>query len=392
MNNLISLKIENNKLFVDFKSDLNNNNEYAFYLYKNNIKEAVKWYSTSNSTVFELTGGGSYKVKAFLRTSAGVFLNSFLSEDLPYNIPIYDTSKWGEDVVVDIDEFITSSKIPNGFTRVSVGNEHIDILVDGIERLNTERGILVCFTGAVPKRENKSAPFFSGLNIAKNLNAPLISISDPSLARSKKLALAWYAGNENIKDLPFKIAKILDHISSTLKTKLVLFGGSGGGFAVLSVIEKMTHEAYGAVWNPQTSITRYNKKKAVLNYMETCFSGFIKNSNIYTYLENLSISHDLTRSYKPNNSANTNKSILYLQNQGDIPHVERHALPFMSALSAKKECENIFSTSNGVFFWFNYWGDGHLVPCQKVIKYVLGGLLDSSSPLDIAYQLNRGII
>ena len=361
--------------------------EYAFYLYKNNVKEAVKWYSSSSSAVFDLASGGSYKVKVFLRSDAGDFLSSFISEDIAYNIPAHDLSRWGRCVKVDMDEFISSKSLSDGCIRINIDDEYVELLVDGIDRLDVKRGVLVCFTGAVPKRINKSAPFFSGLNVAKNLNVPLISISDPSLAKSNKLALAWYAGNEEIKDLPLHIANILDHISDVLCAKLVLFGGSGGGFAVLSVIDKMTREAYGAVWNPQTSITNFNEK-AVLNYVDICFPGFNHNFDIYTYLESFNICHDLTVSYKSGDLTTIKKNVLYLQNEGDTSHVERHALPFMNALLAKKECNNIFSTSAGICFWFKYWGDGHLVPSQKIIAYVLDNLLYGHCPLDIAYLLN----
>lgn len=68
---------------------------------------------------------------------------------------------------------------------------------------------------------------------------PLIAIADPSLLLSDKLDLAWYAGNENLKNLPQMIASILDNITGKLDTKLIFFGGLGGGFATLSIINQM---------------------------------------------------------------------------------------------------------------------------------------------------------
>lgn len=359
---------------------------FAFYLYRNGIKEKTIWYSSKNIAVFDISKGGTFAVKAFIK-KADNNIESLISENIPYKIKTYDSKKWGESCELTLDNFFKETQFNDGLLKIKIKEQEIDIYIDGIKNLTNQKGILVCFSGAVPKRSEKSAPFFSGINIAKKLNMPLIAISDTSLARSNQLALAWYAGNEDIPGLPNYIANILDHIGFTLKNKLILFGGSGGGFATLSIINEMNYEnCCGAIWNPQTSITAYDEK-AVSNYIKTCFPNKKQKSSQYSFLDEQNINHDLNNKYKKN--LNKSKKVMYLQNKGDLLHFHQHALPFMESLGAEKKEEDVFLTSSGVCFWFGYWGEGHLVPSIQIITATLEGLAKNKELLELASDLKK---
>lgn len=227
------------------------------------------------------------------------------------------------------------------------------------------KNILVCFSAAVPNRESKAAPFFSGLKVAKELNVPIISISDPSLVLSNNLSLSWYAGNQHLKDLPDRIASLLDFVSSFLDANLVLFGGSGGGFATLSVISKMkSSKVRGVVWNPQTSISLFNEDK-VSSYLDIAFLEDRYQMSLYERLESKGITHDLLSIYKDIEAEDS--KILYMQNTGDSYHVRRHSKPFMDSLDLIKEGDFTYSSKSGIIFYLNYWGEGHIVPDHVVI-------------------------
>ena len=184
------------------------------------------------------------------------------------------------------------------------------------------------------------------------LNLPIISIADPSLALSGDIKLSWYAGSERSTDLPEMLAKILDHISLMLGAKLVLFGGSGGGYAALSVVQLMASKASVAVWNPQTSISKYNGRQ-VVNYITTCFPSAKIENDLYETLEHAGIRHDLNTVYSSQTPA-VQHDILYIQNEGDSHHVTHHAAPFMRSLNVEQVDEKIHTSSAGVCFWFNY--------------------------------------
>ncbi|XUO88184.1 hypothetical protein RVM26_03545 [Halomonas sp. KM072] len=363
---------------------------FAFYLYLDGVRESVVWYAKSRKVTFDVKRANLVQVKLFAKDDNGNLVGTFLSEELlcssSASTPVYNINRWGGVSFFSFEDFISLEKISDGCVKVELEGGSVDFFIDGVGRAKNYNSALVCFSGAVPNRSTKSAPFFSGVNVAKDLDMPLISVSDPSLALSSNLALSWYAGNYQLNDLPDKIAKILDQISRLIKCKLILFGGSGGGFAVLSVIHKLSCEAAGAVWNPQVSITRYNKR-AVENYLNICFPSINNESDMYKCFQKTGVEHDLHVVFASEFQKNVN--VLYIQNEGDSHHMEKHAMPFVESLRATKApgFNNVFYSGTGVSFWFGYWGEGHLVPDQEIIKTCLRELSVGSSSLEIARNL-----
>ena len=310
---------------------------------------------------------------------------SKLSDQIGFNVPTYDLSKWGGARQVDSEEFFELKELSEGVLTISFDCVDVDLLIKGIDRLDARKATLVCFSGAISNRELKSAPFFSGVNIAEELNLPIISIADPSLALSGDILLSWYAGSELSADLPDILAKILDQVSLMLGARLILFGGSGGGYAALSVVQLMASLAAAAVWNPQTSISKYNAR-AVDNFITTCFPNAKIKDDLYGALDHAGIRHDLNSVYASQTPL-VPHDILYIQNEGDKFHVEHHAVPFMRSLNVEQVDEKVHTSAAGVCFWFDHWGDGHLVPSREVILTALEGLVDGLSPLEISKRL-----
>jgi hypothetical protein len=368
-------------------SGLNADFQYAFYLLLNGVRKSVVWYTFSNLVAFNMAGPGVYRIAAFVRCATNHKLKSSkLSDQIGFNVPAYDLSKWGKGASqVDSEEFFELKELTEGVLTINFDRVDVDFLVKGIDRLDARKVALVCFSGAISNREFNSAPFFSGINIAEQINLPVISIADPSLALSGDLLLSWYAGFELSVDLPEIVAKILDHISLMLGAKLVLFGGSGGGYAALSVVQIMASKASVFVWNPQTSISKYVGRH-VVNYITTCFPSAKTENDLYETLEHAGIRHDLNSVYSSHTPA-VQHDILYIQNEGDNFHVTQHAAPFMRSLNVEQVDEKVYTSAAGVCFWFKYWGDGHLVPSREVILAALEGLADGLSPLDISKRL-----
>ena len=257
-------------------------------------------------------------------------------------------------------------------------------MLDGFDRLQDDKGVLVCFTGAVSKRQEKLAPFFSGITIAKKVGVPLIAIADPSLALSKDLSLAWYAGNENNVSIPNEIANILDVISRRLNKKLTLFGGSGGGFAAMLINSYMDIAANVVIWNPQTLISNY-LPEMVSNYLNICFPNLEPSETLYETLDDSGITHDLIKLY----SLDENKchNMLYLQNIGDKLHMDLHLKPFMQIVNFDELNSNSFTAKNGITCWLKYWSDGHVVPTEQVILNSLTGMIKGKTSSEIAIDL-----
>lgn len=214
---------------------------------------------------------------------------------------------------------------------------------------------------------------------------PIISISDPSLSISNDCNLAWYAGNKDINHLPETIAYILDSISERLNTKLIVFGGSGGGFATLSITKLMSCKHSSLVWNPQTSITEYNKRFVSI-YIRDCLDDPNENTDMYSLLDQKNIIHDLTKEYSKKYPLEQN-NILYLQNLDDRFHIENHLKPFMNGLDIEECGKGVYKSTNGIVFWIDDWGSGHSPPSMDILIKILDGIIYMRSNLDIVSEL-----
>lgn len=146
------------------------------------------------------------------------------------------------------------------------------VKVSGMEYLKYSDCVLVGFTGAVNNKGKDSGPFFSFSGISRELKMPLIAFSDPSLLLSSDLKLGWYLGNRYIPNYPNKIAAWLDIVCAGIQRKLILSGGSGGGFASLNIANLMgeKEKVVAFVWNPQVVIKNYYKK-FVEKYIKDCW-------------------------------------------------------------------------------------------------------------------------
>jgi hypothetical protein len=216
---------------------------------------------------------------------------------------------------------------------------------------------------------------------------PIICVSDPSLSISNDCTLAWYAGNKDIDDLPETIAYILDKISERLSTKLIVFGGSGGGFATLAITKLMSCEHFSLVWNPQTSITEYHKRFVSI-YIKNCLDNSYENTDIYSLLDINNITHDLVKEYSKENSLKNN-NILYLQNSDDKFHIENHLKPFMNVLDVEECGEGIYKSTNGIVFWIDKWGSGHSPPSLDILIKALNGIVNMKDNLAIVSDLQE---
>src|SRR5699024_5173995 len=90
--------------------------------------------------------------------------------------------------------------------------------------------LLVCFHGALTR--DVDWPMLIGQGITEELeNVARLSIADPSIGMHETLALAWYAGNDDMPDLQKTLASVVDKVVTVIGAKhVVFFGGSGGGF------------------------------------------------------------------------------------------------------------------------------------------------------------------
>jgi hypothetical protein len=305
----------------------------------------------------------------------------------------YDLDRWIKPVFEfsGLSEFINDNLNVDGIYRIKMmDGKYLDLMIANTCLLNhTIDSIGVCMTGAVFPRNGRLAPFFSGLSILQDSNCLVISISDPSLSLSEKLSLGWYLGYKGNTSVPEFIATLLDLLSSKYKTKVVLYGGSGGGFASLLVSSLMHERVNVLVWNPQTSVSQY-KFSAVKQYCKEAFDIELdeecKDLELFNILDSLGIQHCL---YDIKFGDNVN--VLYLQNSTD-EHTFLHMVPL---LKGNVECIGGISIYSGYEGKINAcignWGDGHAVPPKSIISKALQALIRNENIIHLLSTLINDI-
>ena len=280
--------------------------------------------------------------------------------------------KWGNCNHLSIKEYMSEPKI--GWSHVDIDGNIIEIFSKNMNTFDCEC-LIVCFSAAVPSRENKNPPFFSGLKISDTLKYPLIAISDPSIAMNEKVSLGWYAGNSNHPHLQKTIRKFLDIITNTVTGKVIVIGGSGGGFAGLATNFFDEPSKFNTiVWNPQVSITDYYSS-FVERYTKFCWSFSSSNYplDIVSKFNELQVMHDL-RSHE----FKTEGKVVYLQNISDSSHYQKHCMSFVSAFNLKEEYNedyiNIFK-KDCLEVKIGNWGKGHISPPNEILLKEIKNIL-----------------
>lgn len=202
--------------------------------------------------------------------------------------------------------------------------------------------LLVFLHGA--KTRKVELPWFVGTGMASGVAASRLSFSDPSLELDADLTVGWFAGHDQFTGAPYLIAHIIEIVSSKCAAdRVVLVGGSAGGFAAMS-IGALLPSSVAVAWNPQTRIEKYYRR-FVDEYKETAWKG--------SALEDTGARHDLVEIY----SKPTGNVVLYLQCANDVFHVEQHLNPFRKAVSP----------SNKIFYYIEPWAEGHTPPPKSEI-------------------------
>lgn len=277
--------------------------------------------------------------------------------------------------------------------RVILKNSHIDLLIKGFEDISYTSSVLVCFTAAVSNRENKTAPFFSGLGVSTKLNIPLISIADPTVS-DYSVGLAWYAGNEKIYNLQYEISRILKDIFNYLKFKqYILFGGSGAGFACLTQLMLIRDiKLKSLVMNPQTSILEYTIP-SVKRYVTQAFEVDCKSLHFDKELAKAIFERNNIVYQIDVNSFDSSSELIYLQNSTDW-HVKSHLIPFVknSSTSWKRAGNCSFYNNERLAVYMGNWGKGHVTPPKEIIYHLISGLVDGKSPIDLLQNIENRLL
>jgi len=310
--------------------------------------------------------------------------------------PFYDLNAMGLPVFrLEGIEALQQAPLTDGIHQIEFGNGRtVDILCQDLEKLEkpeTRRKLLVSFSARFPRRngrtQNRKAPFFSGMGIARDIGLPFVTISDPALALNTTLTVGWYAGTSGFPDLRTSISQILQTLAQRFGTHLVIFGGSGGGFAAMSQAALLQCEASVLIWNPQTALADFSQRD-LLAYIDTAFPDLSGQAQQITRLpmterigafgelfDAAGIHHDLRA-----DTIGDHVRLAILQNQGDW-HVFRHAIPLMAKRPWERIGVSTYIDRNGgnMGIHFGALSQGHEAPARIYIKLAVEYLAASDS-------------
>ena len=295
----------------------------------------------------------------------------------------WDFSAWSDPVFhhADIGAFQALDRIAEGIHEIADDGQRLHILF----RDKQSRNLMIFFHGAMPDdiMESYTLPVFSGVRIADNADADRLLISDATLSLSDdNLKLGWFSGSATYNAFA-AIQAIIARVAAGYD-RVILIGGSGGGFAALRASAFLPGST-ALVWNPQTDIALYHEK-AVAHYARACFDhadlGAIDPAVKATRHSNLCDLYSQPRGNR----------IIYFQNGPDTMHVRKHAGPFLEAYGAAHDLAEP-PPSFGLFgpnllYVQGHWPGGHKPPPKQALIKSISLLLatDDGSALPAVHK------
>lgn len=231
--------------------------------------------------------------------------------------------------------------------------------------------LLVISHGALARRKY-SLPRFEWLATLEHRSENLMFLADTALEPFDELELAWFTGDAN-DDLTHRYSDLVSTTAALLgASKILLLGGSGGGFASLALSAHLPGTRVLA-FNPQTNIRKY-WNKSVRHYAELLFPEF----DSINQLNGLGPRTNVVRSVSASIESDT--QFIYIQNDDDEHHIDNHLKPFAAALGMAPQSE--VSRDGNVKLVVEHFATGHNMPYRQVLNpFIDLALADWDGPL-----------
>lgn len=259
----------------------------------------------------------------------------------------------------------------------------LDILIrGGIRNYDSSRALPIFFNGAVDRAKGQP-PFFSGSSIAKELRTPVVAIADPTISPSNNLGIGWYTGHPN-SGAQDAITQLLRSLADRFLLRLVLVGGSAGGFASLYYAARIGQSAF--VWNPQVDLLRYAPAH-VREYLSAVLSDGSWAQGITAVVrETPPIDYELAASGLTSNHIDFRledtspiSRLLYLQNVSDT-HENSHARPLRERENFNTIGSGLYQSGTRIMAVGNF-ADSHRAPSREVIRDGILAVMDQKNDL-----------
>jgi len=297
-----------------------------------------------------------------------------------------DLTSWGGILFSGSVEALGSVKMRDGIYEVLFGEKILYMRVINSKYLSQTESICVCLNAAISSRENKTPPYFSGEGISNSVGCCLISFSDPS-THIEGIDLGWYVGNEKWLNFQKDLVHLIEAISQKLSKNIVIFGGSGGGYASFALSKLFSRKALIIGMNPQFDISLYPSCNnfATRAFPKSNISSMQNFSKKREEWNHFFLQKGLITSFTQLD-LNPLCDYLLLQSWNDTHHLRLHTpsvLPFLETLSLSK----FYGSENNLSFFLGPWGDRHSVVWKEHITLVLQMAINKASSLQINEKL-----
>lgn len=225
-------------------------------------------------------------------------------------------------------------------------SKHLDL--DGLFIYNGSEKLLVVFHGALA-RETYTLPRWEFKRALAGFEGSILFLQDPTLYVHDNLTLGWYVGTED-DDGHLMVRELVEKAIAVLEPRQVVFtGSSGGGFASLAVSAHFP-DSTSLVFSPQTSIERYLQPHRT----RLISSAFPNLDPSGIQLEHMKDRLDMGALY----STERLNKIYYIQNAGDLSHIEAHCIPFVEVVGRSSGDQ----AAQRLRVEYKYLGHGHQPP------------------------------
>jgi len=297
-----------------------------------------------------------------------------------------DASAWGSIVAAGMPNSILENPLQDGVFEIHFQKNILYMKITNLGFLDTHPGVLVCLNAAISSRGSKVPPYFSGEGISNSTKSCLISFSDPS-THIEGIDLGWYIGNEIWPSFQSDIAQFLDALAKKLSKKLVIFGGSGGGFASFAISTKLTGSATVIGMNPQFDISLYPTAKEFAtrafpsaeisteeNFIDRRveWNSFFRDNELVTSLDYSDL--------------NPFCDYLLLQNWNDTHHLRLHT-PLILPKVIELSLSDWYGQVGNLGYVIAPWGDRHSVVWRKHIQQCLRMAMNGENSMQMAEAL-----
>lgn len=341
----VVLTCENNELVVSVVSSGSSTAQFAFYVFRNEVRIHAEWYKSTPSMRFDTKEvPGFYRVLVFLLTPEG-------KKFTKYSNPVF---------INPVIFTLSAPKVPMlGECALEMKGAHWKF--PALYFSGGQKRLFVMLTAAVDRTKH-TLPVFNRWTWVEKFSGHVLCVADPTLELDDRMKLGWYLGTEKhdataeLSGLILAFAKELDIADE----KIVFWGSSAGGFGALALANSLQGSTAIAI-NAQTNAFAYHVDDDVKLAKDKCFGGKTE-AHIYSKCD---ARINMGQAWGKNSKS---RAIL-VQNKLDTHHYNCHYQPFWSELGGKPE--GGLSSDGRHFAWIYEDKRGHVPESEQMVPEIL---------------------